>query len=250
MKHVSVIIFLITSTILAQVETQPIYFTSDEDIWASYYRGELTYEQTIELVDMYETKVEINSDDLSRLLLIPGFDNEDLNYLENLRAIKGGWKSLNAFEKDYNRDFELILPFIRVTPLLPRPISGEFYFYNYSKFKNLGEGIVTIDTVDEYGQYYTIIDTITTYYPPRNSFSLKLTSKKYGNFNSYFEQSGNNSIICKRRSYNISIWKGFFVLGNFNYSFGEGVLVGRYPTIPSSMRNHIELKEGKADDKI
>lgn len=250
MKKILISLILLYTTIWGQVETQAIYFTSDDDIWASYYRGELTYEQTIELIDLYETKVDLNSGDLSRLLSIPGFDINDLKKLEDLRAIKSGWKNLNAFEKDYDGDFELIMPFVRISPLKPQALSGEFYLYNYAKYKDLNQSIVTTDSVDEHGEYYTIIDTIMTYYPPKNSMSFKLVSKKYGNLSTFWEQSGQNSIIMKRRSYNISRGSLFLVLGNFNYSFGEGVLVGRYPTISTSLRNHFQKEDSKINDKI
>ena len=251
MRKTLFVLLVIPGMLFAQMQTQAIYFTSDDDIWAAYYRGELTYEQTIELIDMYETKVDLNRGDLSRLLSIPGFETEDLRVIENLRATKGKWKNISDFERSYPGDFELIAPFVEVVEISESPISGEFYLYNYSRYMSHARGIVTIDTVDEYGEPYQIIDTMDVYYPPKNTISFTAFSKRYGKLFANFEQSGGSSMVCKRRSYELAFGQSYLILGSFNRGWGSGVLVGRYLTISSSLRNHRKTTDTSASiDKI
>ncbi len=195
---------------LAQYQTFKIYFTDEQEIWDAKNEGVITDEQAMELVDLYNSNLDLNSGELSRLLYIPGFTEKDLNTIRDLLAVEGSFKDMEEFAELYPGDLELIEPFVEVYPPSKRIVGGRFKLSNYTRF--------------EYD------------YEPSRYITTDLDSKNYGKLNFYFDQANGHPVRCKKRSYEYDNSRFSLILGTYKEGWGEGVLVGRNFYITTSKR--------------
>lgn len=185
------------------------YFTQDSDIREAYDRDDISYETYIELLRLIEEKVEVNSGDLQRLLVIPGVNIEDINALERIRQERGFFQDISEVERAFPGDFKFIEPFISVVPPSYFPLKGSLKLYTSRYFK------------DDDNMFQNL------YYRTRwNSWEIDGGLKQYENGIVYPLY---RSLEYKGKSLE-------FIIGSYRKKLGEGLLVGKEPYVKSSFR--------------
>ena len=124
MKRVLMLLLVFVVSLAFAQDIAVQYFQSTDDIREAKDRDEITYDQYVELLQLFEEKVEVNTGNLRRLLAIPGVTREDIEALEAARIDKGPFRNKRDVKRHYRGDFDLIEPFIVVVPPVKINISG------------------------------------------------------------------------------------------------------------------------------
>ncbi|MAE70200.1 MAG: hypothetical protein CME06_06990 [Gemmatimonadetes bacterium] len=92
----AILVLVLSATSLRETGAQLISdlrLESEEDINDAFFEGELDEQTRDELIELLRDPVDINGDDLSRLLVVPGFTPHDLSALERHREKNEGFAS-------------------------------------------------------------------------------------------------------------------------------------------------------------
>ena len=130
------IILVFTPTVALSQQASVQYLTSFDDISAALEAGDITYGQYIELINLMESKIELNSGNLRRLLAIPGVEESDIEALSEARDKYGPFKSIEEAKKHFPGDFRLIEHFVEISPPMRVPINGSIRLYYRSGFNS------------------------------------------------------------------------------------------------------------------
>ncbi len=132
--HFAFLLVLFLKLALAQ-NISVNYYSSIDDIYASFEVGDLTYEQYTDLASLFESKVDINNDNLQRLLIIPGVNSNDIAPLKKKRDEGVIFKNLRQVANVFPNDIELISPFIDIIPKRDQGMNGNFRIYKRCDFE-------------------------------------------------------------------------------------------------------------------
>ncbi len=213
MKYIIAILFF--SCILYAQDIAVQYFQNTDDIREAKDNNEITYEQYVELMQLFEEKIEVNTGNLRRLLSIPGVDRSDIEALEAARIDKGPFRNKAQVKRNYRGDFNLIEPFIVVVPPVKLHISG------YAKVYTSRDYAAPSDNSDPY-----------------QKAKLQLRYKKFY-YDMVIRQSGNGMGLLSSRSLKYSSRKAEIIVGNYyRKELGYGLMVGRYLSISSTYKDN------------
>ncbi|RKZ33586.1 hypothetical protein DRQ33_03960 [bacterium] len=186
------------------------YFQEIDDISNAYYNDEITEEQYYELIQLFESKGEVNSGNLRRLLIIPGVEQEEIEALETTLLDKGYFRDIADVQSAFIGDFNLIAPFITVLPPRLKPFSGYFKLY----------------TSRDYNSPANWDD-------PYHSSKLYIKGKKFS-VDIKHRQKGTEMGKLTYRSIKYNGKDLNLIVGNFyRKDLGYGLLVGRHISLPS-----------------
>ncbi len=210
-------VVLATACLCGLVFAQDIavqYFQTTDDIRDAYNNGEITFEQYVELLQLLEDKIEVNTGNLRRLLVVPGVDRSDIEALERARSRRGPFRSLAAVKRAFPGDFALIEPFIYVVPPIRIKVKG-------------------------YAKVYTRRDYASPpdYDDPYHSSKLYLRAGRFS-LDYRLRQRGDEFGTTTFRAIEYRGEKIQAIVGNYYKDIGYGLLVGRYLSLSSSSRQN------------
>ena len=170
------------------------------------------YDQFVELLDLFQDKVDLNGTELKRLLVIPGIDEEDVTAIEMFRDSLKYFHSINEFKELYRGESEIILPFVVVLPPTLKRYTAGWHLYNRTYIHDA-----------ENPPYTSLKGSVA---------GEGMTARIYAkNYNDEPLNIRKRSLTLKRQNWRL-------VLGNYSESFGMGVLVGKYMYLSSTLREN------------
>lgn len=126
MRFILIVLFLaLTSSAFAATEE---IIECEEDIWDLYYDGEISVEQRDSLLDLIENKVNINSDEVLELDVIPGVDFADCMAINRYRKRTGPFRKAGDILKVPTIDeekYRRMKAFISIPAVIPVAIKGD-----------------------------------------------------------------------------------------------------------------------------
>ncbi len=211
--------FLLVQFAISLVIAQDIavqYFQNTDDISQAYYQDSvLTFDQYVELLQLFEEKVDVNTGNLYRLLVIPGVERSDIDALAAARMDRGPFKSLNQVRAQYPGDFDLIEPFLTVVPPTKINISGYAKIYTRRDYS----------APPEYNDPYHKAKFFLKY----KNISADITIRQQGD--------GMGLLSARSLQYKSRGFKA--ILGTYyREELGYGLLVGRYISLSSDRRDN------------
>ena len=206
MRNIFLLLLFIPRILFSQSEAPYIYTSSDLD--EALGTGVISYDQFNQLSLLLKEKVDINSGNLDKLLIIPGVFPKCIEEIERERKSIGRFKSLEEFIESYSCDIEYIIAFIKYTP---SPVRVR------SRLE-----VTTTHRLD--------VD-----YDPMHYIFLSEGVGDLG-FNIRLKQRGKSPLLALRRSVSYEKGKNRLILGNFNTGWGEGLLVGTRAKLVHSLR--------------
>jgi hypothetical protein len=198
------LIILLSDPTLTQSVSTELYET-EEDLKDGLERGDLTYDEYLELLDLIRFKIRIDSEDTTRLFFIPDVTTTDAFLPLMFRP-----RVLSPLNK--------AIPFIQSIPKRKPGLKGELVWQIYQK----------IDETQK-AESYAI---------------LKLKDKRFS-FNLRMEQDESKRLETQKRSFKLSnIWKSSDVtLGNFEKRIGLGLNLGYHPLFKYGLDDSININD-------
>ncbi len=190
------------------------YYSSIDDIYASFEVGDLTYEQYTDLVSLFESKVDINYDNLQRLLIIPGVNSNDIAPLKKKLNEGVIFKNLRQVANIFPNDIDLISPFIVIIPKRDLGINGNFRIYT---------------------RYNFIAPALSN--DPYHSGRLELRWSDFS-MDYRFKQQADLELQTTYRNVRYRTNDVEIFLGNYDAHLGYGLLVGRKISLSTSERSN------------
>lgn len=190
---------------LAQSISTELYET-EEDLKEGLERGDLTYDEYLELLDLIRSRINIDSQDTTLLLFIPDVTSMELAQPSELKT-----RILTPLDKS--------TPFIKLTPERKTGISGELMWQTYQEIEENenSESFATLKLVDK----------------KRFSFDLKL------------EQDESKRLETQKRSLRLfNILNSTDVtLGNFEKRAGLGLNLGYHPLFRYGLDDSLNIND-------
>lgn len=198
------ILLLSFSPSKAQVISSEIYET-EEDLEEGLLIGELTLDEYLELLDLIRSPVNLNAEELSKLLFVP-----DLSIAE-----------IDSFSTPTNHTLiqDKTNPFTRSDLEKEKRWNGEFIWQMKEKFQE-----------DEHLQNY---------------FRFQIKNQHRFSLNWEGEQNGGNNFLFRRRSLEIShlLYLNKVILGTFEKKMGLGLNLGYHPYFSYTIDSAFNFKD-------
>lgn len=198
------IILLSDPTFTQSVSTE--LYETEEDLKEGLERGDLTYDEYLELLDLIRFKIRIDSEDTTRLLFIP-----DVTSTAAFLPLKVRPRVLSPLNKT--------IPFIQSVPKRKPGLKGELIWQTYQKIEE-GEKV----------ESYAI---------------LKLKDRKKYSFDLRIEQDESKRLETQKRSLKLfNVWNSSDVtLGNFEKRIGLGLNLGYHPLFRYGLDDTLNIKD-------
>ncbi|MBN2543269.1 hypothetical protein JXI42_10430 [bacterium] len=193
-----------------------LYFTSEEEIEEALNQEEITYTEYQILIELVRDKVNLNSDEVDRLLDVPGVTRDEVFKIYEIRNEFGFFKDIEDFIEKYPYDYEQIVLFVIVETPRERELEGRLKYYTSNKF--------------EY-DYWT------------GNYVNGNFSREHVEVGFRIIQKGFNPLKWSSRYIEWELDKGKLILGSYYYGWAQGVLTGRFPYITSAIRDNISSGE-------
>lgn len=188
------------------------YLTSEEEILDALSREEINFTQYYDLVELFRDKVSVFSEDLDKLLIVPGVDKRWIDALLHAIEMAGPYADPDQIIRNFPYDFERIESFVIFDKPTKRDWRASGKIYSHGRF---------IDS----DPYY-----------PKTYFSADARYKSYDlNLRFHEDQDG---FKCKRRDIEMDIFGGELTLGSYRKGFGPGLVLGKTFYIPGDMREN------------
>ncbi|MGB2697079.1 MAG: hypothetical protein WBD28_04370, partial [Candidatus Zixiibacteriota bacterium] len=197
------IILLSNSTFAQSVSTE--LYETEEDLKEGLERGELTYDEYLELLDLIRFKIRIDSEDTTRILFVP-----DVTSIEPFQPLMAKTRVLSPLNKT--------IPFIQSIPKRKPGLKGELMWQTYQE----------IDETEKIESYSI----------------LKLKDKRFS-FDLRVEQDESKRWEAQKRSLKLfNIWKSTDVaLGNFEKRVGLGLNLGHHPLFRYGLDDSLNIND-------
>jgi hypothetical protein len=196
-------ILLLTRPVLAQSVSNELYET-EEDLKEGLENGDLTYDEYLELLDLIRSRVDIDSDDTTRLLFIP-----DVTSIKMVQRLEVEPRTLSPLNKS--------VPFIKLAPKRRPGLKGELVWQTYQKIEEKEKA--------------------------ENFFILKINEKRRFSFDLKAEQDELKRFETQKRSLRFfNLWRSTdVVLGNFEKRIGLGLNLGYHPLFRYSLDDTLNI---------
>lgn len=182
------------------------YLESEEAINEAYYRGELSYEQYQDLLDLYFNRIDLGDEDLSRLEVVPGATRSDLNRIRDVFQENDSETVARILTEDL--DLRQYLPFINVRSPSNREMNLRAYWQTNLDF---AEGASESGGDKSHFQFRMRLNP---------HYEILFQGEKR-----YFDQAEVSKRFIKVQ--NVGFMREL-ILGNFTAGYGNGLNLGRY----------------------
>ena len=192
-------------TILPQSVSNELYET-EEDLKEGLENGDLTYDEYLELLDLIRSKVNIDSEDTTRLLFIP-----DVTAMELTEPPAPKTRNLRPLDRT--------IPFLKTLPERKTGLKGEFVWQTYQKIEEGKEA---------------------------ESFAiLRIQNGKRFSFDLRVEQNESRRFETQKRSLKLlNLWNSSsLILGNFDRKIGLGLNIGYHPLFSYSLGDTVNVND-------
>jgi hypothetical protein len=210
MGRISVIFFaffllflFVDKPALSQSVSAELYET-EEDLKEGLEKGDLTYDEYLELLDLIRSKLNSESRDTTRLLFVP-----DVTSAELVHRLEVKTRFLSPLNKR--------APFVRLAPKKRPGLKGELIWQTYQEIEEA-----------ERAEHFAI---------------LRIGDKKRFAFDLKIEQDESKRFETQKRSLRLfNIWRSTdVILGNFERRIGLGLNLGYHPLFSYALNDSISV---------
>ncbi|MFP4459325.1 MAG: hypothetical protein ACLFSQ_07045 [Candidatus Zixiibacteriota bacterium] len=189
----------------------------EADIDNYFQDGFLDYQASQDLRRLYYEKIDINSNNLEGLSLIPGIERIDIAKIKDIRKQNGGsFKNIEQFKKLFGENSKYLDSFIEIVEKKTKKYRVGFDIYNNTHISDIA------DIPYSSGRFYFEASKL------RFDLSMRNQPSEYS-----------SDIDIRSRSVYLEHKKHLIILGNYRKGFGNELIFGRNAYLPSS-KKHLE----------
>jgi len=199
----SLLFLFVDKPALSQSVSNELYET-EEDLKEGLEKGDLTYDEYLELLDLIRSKLNIDSRDTTRLLFVP-----DVTSAELVQRLEVKTRVLSPLNKS--------APFVKLAPKRKPGLKGELVWQTCQRIEEA-----------ERAEHFAI---------------LRIADRKRFAFGLKIEQDESKRFETQKRSLRLlNLWRSTdVVLGNFEKRIGLGLNLGYHPLFSYSLNDTMNV---------